>query len=76
MQPKSNLLDEYFSPEELASELNVCTKTLDRWRVQRTGPPITKIGRKSYYSRSAVAAWLRAREQRSNNRNAGAEAAA
>jgi len=68
MQPKSNLLDEYFSPEELASELLSCTKTLDRWRVLGIGPPITKIGRKTYYSRSGVAAWLQEREQRNSSR--------
>jgi hypothetical protein len=62
MQPKS-LLDEYLPPAELAAELSVCKKTLDRWRVLGIGPPITKIGRKPYYSRAGVVAWLRAREQ-------------
>ncbi len=64
MQSKSNLLDEYMAPAELAAELNVCTKTLDRWRVEGSGPPITKIGRKPYYSKTGVVIWLREREQR------------
>jgi hypothetical protein len=71
MQPKS-LLDEYWPPAELAAELNVCQKTLDRWRVEGSGPPITKIGRKTYYSRTGVVDWLRAREQRSNTRHSAA----
>lgn len=65
MQPKSNLLDEYLKPDELAAELNVCTKTLHIWRINGSGPPITKIGRKPFYSRAGVLAWLREREQRS-----------
>ncbi len=64
MPSKSNLLDEYLQPAELAAELNVCTKTLDRWRVEGSGPPITKIGRKPYYSKTGVDIWLREREQR------------
>ena len=67
MQPKSNLLDEYLTPAELAAELGVCTKTLDRWRVTGSGPPITKIGRKPFYSRESVRGWLQAREQRANS---------
>jgi hypothetical protein len=61
----TSLLNEYFAPAELAAELNVCPKTLDRWRIEGTGPPITKIGRRTYYSRSGVATWLRTREKRS-----------
>ena len=68
MQPKSNLLDEYFPPEVLAAELDVCTKTLDRWKALGVGPPVTKIGRKTYYSHSGVAAWLQEREQRNSSR--------
>jgi hypothetical protein len=64
MQPKTSLLDEYLQPAELAAELNVCTKTLDRWRIEGSGPPITKIGRKPYYSKTGVVIWLREREQR------------
>jgi Helix-turn-helix domain len=59
----NSLLAGYLSPDELAAELEVCTKTLDRWRVFDEGPPVTKIGRKTYYSRSGVAEWLREREQ-------------
>ncbi len=71
---KSKLLSKYYSPEELADELDVCLKTLTRWGDD--GPPVTKIGRKSFYSHSAVEAWLREREQGANNRHAGADAAA
>lgn len=66
----SSLLSEYFEPPELAAELNVCEKTLDRWRRLGKGPPITKIGRKPYYSKTGVVMWLRGREQRSLGRAA------
>jgi hypothetical protein len=65
MQTQS-LLNEYLSPAQLAAELDICTKTLDRWRAFGSGPPVTKIGRKSYYSRASVTAWLQAREQQNN----------
>jgi hypothetical protein len=73
MQTKASLLDEYLQPAELAAELNVCTKTLDRWRVEGSGPPITKIGRKPYYSKTGVVTWLREREQRKSLGRAGSE---
>jgi Helix-turn-helix domain len=59
------LLRDYLLPDELAAELNVCEKTLDRWAAVGEGPPKTKIGRKTYYSRAGVAAWLRSREEKS-----------
>jgi hypothetical protein len=62
MQTES-LLSQFFPPAALAVELSVCTKTLDRWKALGIGPPITKIGRKTYYSRAGVAAWLQEREQ-------------
>lgn len=56
-------LDDFLTPEALAAELRVCMKTLERWRVLRQGPKITKIGRRVYYRKSSVAAWLVSREQ-------------
>ena len=67
MQSKT-LLDEYFTPAELAEELDVCEGTLWRWRVEGKGPPLTKVGNKPYYSRHGVIAWLQSREQQSRKR--------
>jgi len=55
---KEPLLLDYLSPSELAAELKVKTRTVDRWRAVGIGPPITKVGRKVYYKRTAVAEWL------------------
>lgn len=58
----STILDEYVSPAELAGELKICVRTLDRWDALREGPPRVKIGRRVLYRKSSVAAWLTARE--------------
>jgi predicted DNA-binding transcriptional regulator AlpA len=57
------VLSEYMTPEELASELGICKRTLDRWHAARTGPPRVTVGRRPVYRREAVAQWLRKREQ-------------
>lgn len=57
------LLTGYFTPEQLAAELNVHVRTLARWHALRIGPPRTMIGRKPLYRRSSAQEWLRQREQ-------------
>jgi len=54
----------HVSEKDLAAELTVAVRTLRRWQVERTGPPITKIGRKIFYSREGISTWLQRREQR------------
>ena len=57
------LLKDYLTEAQLATELGVSTRTLTRWRCSREAPPITRIGRRLYYSRSAVERWLANRQQ-------------
>jgi hypothetical protein len=57
------LLAEFLTQREAAAELDVCERTLDRWRRLGEGPPITKIGRRVYYRRPTLLAWLCTREQ-------------
>jgi len=54
----SNVLEEYIPDEQLAAELDKSPRTLARWRRLREGPPVTKIGKKIFYRRSAVKEWL------------------
>ena len=61
-QPSPILVD-HISRESLAEELNVSTRTLDRWHGQRMGPPRCLIGRKVFYRRDSVRGWLASREQ-------------
>jgi hypothetical protein len=60
------VLPEYMTPEELADELSICKRTLDRWHTSRTGPPRVTVGWRPLYRREAVADWLRSRERSFN----------
>ena len=44
---------------ECARELEVCTRTLDSWHLQRKGPPRAKFGKHVIYWRHDVIAWRR-----------------
>jgi predicted DNA-binding transcriptional regulator AlpA len=57
------LLTGYLSPEEVAEELQICKRTLDRWHAARRGPPRVVIGRRPMYRREAVTQWLIKREK-------------
>jgi predicted DNA-binding transcriptional regulator AlpA len=56
------LMGEYFTEDELAQQLDVATRTLDRWDREGRGPKRTKLGRRVLYKKSTVAAWLGACE--------------
>ena len=51
---QSNLLDR----NQAADYLRVSLRTIDRWRSQRTGPPVTKVGKKIFYRLSSLENWL------------------
>ena len=59
---KGGILDDYLTPEQLIAELGISLVTLNRWRLQRKAPPVTKIGRKVLFKRSSVEAWAASRE--------------
>jgi hypothetical protein len=63
LQRAGTVLSEYMTPEELAGELGICKRTLDRWHSSRTGPPRVTIGRKPLYRRDSVADWIRGKER-------------
>lgn len=57
------LLAGYLTLAELARELRVARKTLDRWHVEGKGPVRAKIGRRVCYTRKSVLRWLAACEK-------------
>ncbi len=63
----SGILSEYVEKEELAAQLGLNSRTLDRWDVLGTGPPRTRVGRKVFYRRESVRKWLTGREQAGAN---------
>lgn len=52
------------TPQQLASQLNVTGRTLQRWELSRIGPPRVVIGRQIFYRVSSVEKWLEEREIR------------
>ena len=58
-----NVTSDYMDREQLAAELGIHVRTLDRWHLERKGPPRTTVGRRILYRGAAVQAWLRKNEQ-------------
>src|SRR6266568_676140 len=50
--------EEWISPEELAHTLGLSPATLADWRCKKTGPAYLKVGRKIWYLKNRVSAWL------------------
>jgi hypothetical protein len=67
---RTALLADYLTAPELADELHVSKRTLDRWHAERRGPPRVTLQRQIFYRRAAVQRWLLDNE-RSFEDNAG-----
>jgi hypothetical protein len=63
MNTIESILADFLTPEEAATQLRVCKRTLDRWESLRDGPPITKLGRQKFYNRQSLLNWIRSRER-------------
>ena len=63
MSPVENLLAPYLTRDELAKQLDVTVRTLERWRSEGKGPPVTLKGHVPIYRIEAVQAWLRSCEK-------------
>ena len=60
--PETKILEDFLSREECARQLGVTVDTLTRWLTQRRGPASLMIGRRRFYRREAVLAWLQSQE--------------
>lgn len=58
-----------FTPEELANALNVTPGTLEFWRCKGEGPDYVKPGKRVFYRRDDVRAWLNIRRQKPEKAN-------
>jgi excisionase family DNA binding protein len=63
-----SLLADYLTREELAKELRVTPRTINRWRDMPDGIPCTEIGGRVLYRRAAIEQWLKAHERQPNPR--------
>jgi hypothetical protein len=63
--PQPELLAGYLTEAQLAAALGVCTRTLQRWRTHRKGPPPTTDipGRSVLYRCDGFAEWLLSHER-------------
>ena len=61
-QTRPGVLADFMDTHELAADLDVTPLTLVRWRLQKTGQPVTRLGRRLLYRRSSMQAWLAAQE--------------
>jgi len=57
------ILGEWISRDDLAEQLEVATITLSRWACEGNGPAHIRVGRRVFYRRAAVDAWLRSMER-------------
>ncbi len=70
MSETGELLDGYLSKAEVARQLGMSPRTLDRWAATRIGPPRVHVGHKIFYREAAVRRWLGEREERRRRRRA------
>jgi predicted DNA-binding transcriptional regulator AlpA len=62
-KPEEQLvLEGYLSKEQLARQLCLSPRTIDRWEALRKGPPRVCIGRTILYSIHSVREWLASHE--------------
>lgn len=64
--PQVSILDGYLRRDELAKQLGVSPRTIDRWHTCRSGPPRITIGRTVLYSLESVKQWLCSNEHSSH----------
>lgn len=58
------ILSDYIREKALAAQLNKSVRTLERWRRERIGPPVTLIGGTCWYRVKTVIRWLQDQEQK------------
>ena len=58
----NSVLDGFLRREQLAEQLGLSPRTIDRWQALRQGPPRVCIGRTVLYEIDSVREWLRSKE--------------
>jgi excisionase family DNA binding protein len=60
-------MNDYFTQAEAAQYTRLSPRTLERMRLNGTGPKYTKAGRRVIYSREAIQLWLEKRTYQSTS---------
>lgn len=61
--PTRLVLEGFLRREELAQQLGLSPRTIDRWESLRQGPPRVSVGRTILYSIQSVREWLLSKEK-------------
>jgi excisionase family DNA binding protein len=61
----SREMPDLLTQQQLAEELQVSVRTLERWRREGTGPPWVRVGRSPRYRRQDIDRWLEATRRNS-----------
>jgi hypothetical protein len=67
---KSNFLDDYQLEAEFAVEIDVCQRTVARYRGEPNGLPFVELGGRIYIHIPSARDWLAGRLKRNNPRRA------
>jgi hypothetical protein len=59
----SALREGYWTQPEFAAQVKRTERTLERWRSEGKGPPVTWLGQEPIYRIEAAQAWLRSLEK-------------
>jgi len=57
-------LDKIYTPQEAADFLRAQARTLERWRIDGTGPDFVKVGRRVAYTGAALRAFVEQQTRR------------
>jgi predicted DNA-binding transcriptional regulator AlpA len=57
------ILEGFLRRDELARQISLSPRTIDRWQALREGPPRVHVGRTILYNVQSVREWLQSREQ-------------
>jgi hypothetical protein len=60
---QTDILKDYISRDDLATQLGKSVKTLIRWELDGRGPPVVRVGRDVLYFIPSVQKWLREQER-------------
>jgi predicted DNA-binding transcriptional regulator AlpA len=58
-----DITENFLSEPKTAELLGVKVASLRNWSAARKGPPRTKIGRRLFYRRDSLVAWMEAQEK-------------
>jgi excisionase family DNA binding protein len=68
----ATILSDYLTRRQLAEQLDITTRTLDRWQSQPDAIPHVQVGGRVLFKIASVRAWLEARERHPNKRRVAA----